>query len=300
VEMPHQPDGSTVERIRAMVPAMPAAQRTLAELILADPAGVARTTILDLSERCGVSTGSITRLCRSLGLSGYADLRIALASDASTPRRGTWAGEVGIDADDGIEKVAEVVARGVGRVVEEAIGHLDLAGVERTARLASVAGRVLISGVGGSATVASELQQRLYRIGVPSWDWSDPHVALTGIALTVPGDVLILFSHSGRTEELVAMATEARNRPVTAVAVTNDPGSPLAELADIALVTGVSQLGFGHEAALSRHAQLAVVDLIYITVARIALDRTTRAMAATAEAVRGRRGAPSDPLPSDD
>jgi DNA-binding MurR/RpiR family transcriptional regulator len=291
--MPRQRDGSTVERIRELLPGMPAAQRTLAELILADPAGVARTTILDLSDRCGVSTGSITRLCRALGLSGYAALRIALASDARAPRRGTWDGEVGINADDGIDHVAEVVANRVGRIVAEAVAHLDLTDVERAAKLTSSAGRVLVSGIGGSATVASELQQRLYRIGVPAWDWSDPHVALTGIALSRPADVLILFSHSGRTEELVAMATEARRRPATTIAVTNDPSSPLAELADIALVTGVSQVGFQHEAALARHAQLAVVDLIYITVARTALDRTTHSMAVTAEAVRNRRGAPS-------
>lgn len=288
MEMP-QRGGSTVEQIRAMLPGMPAAQRALAELILADPAGAARTTILDLSERCGVSTGSITRLCRALGLSGYAALRIALASDSPTPRRGTWDGEVGIDADDDIDHVAEVVSHSVGRIVAEAVAHLDLADVERAAKLTGAAGRVIISGVGGSFTVASELQQRLYRIGVPSWAWSDPHVALTGIALTSPGDVLILFSHSGRTEETVAMASEARDRAVTTVAVTNDPSSPLAELADIALVTGVSQLGFQHEAPLARYAQLAVVDLIYITVARTALDRTTRAMEVTADAVRRRR-----------
>jgi DNA-binding MurR/RpiR family transcriptional regulator len=284
-----QRGGSTVEQIRAMLPGMPAAQRALAELILADPAGAARTTILDLSERCGVSTGSITRLCRALGLSGYAALRIALASDSPTPRRGTWDGEVGIDADDDIDHVAEVVSHSVGRIVAEAVAHLDLADVERAAKLTGAAGRVIISGVGGSFTVASELQQRLYRIGVPSWAWSDPHVALTGIALTSPGDVLILFSHSGRTEETVAMASEARDRAVTTVAVTNDPSSPLAELADVALVTGVSQLGFQHEAPLARYAQLAVVDLIYITVARTALDRTTRAMEVTADAVRRRR-----------
>ncbi|HTI20930.1 MAG TPA: MurR/RpiR family transcriptional regulator [Kutzneria sp.] len=280
---------STVEQIRAMLPGMPAAQRALAELILADPAAAARTTILDLSERCGVSTGSITRLCRALGLSGYAALRIALASDSPTPSRGTWDGEVGIDADDDIDHVAEVVSHSVGRIVAEAVAHLDLADVERAAKLAGAAGRVIISGVGGSSTVASELQQRLYRIGVPAWAWSDTHIALTGIALTSPGDVLILFSHSGRTEEMVAVASEARGRAVTTVAVTNDPSSPLAELADIALVTGVSQLGFQHEAPLARYAQLAVVDLIYITVARTAPDRTTRAVEVTADAVRGRR-----------
>jgi DNA-binding MurR/RpiR family transcriptional regulator len=285
-----QRSGSTVDQIRAMLPGMPAAQRALAELILADPAGVARTTILDLSDRCGVSTGSITRLCRSLGLSGYAALRIALASDSPAPRRGTWDGEVGIDAEDDIDRVAEVVAHSVGRIVAEAVAHLDLTDVERAAKLIGSAGRVIMFGVGGSSTVASELQQRLYRIGVPVWAWSDPHVALTGIALTSPGDVLVLFSHSGRTEETIALATEARTRAVTTVAVTNDPSSPLAELADIALVTGVSQLGFQHEVALARYAQLAVVDLIYITVARTTLDRTTRSMAVTAEAVRGRRG----------
>ena len=264
--MPRQRDGSTTERIRAMLPAMPAAQRTLADVILADPAGVARTTILDLSDRCGVSTGSITRLCRALGLSGYAALRIALASDSPSPRRGVNC----IASDDGIEHVAEVVANSIGRTVAEAIGHLDLADVERAAKLVGSAARVIICGAGGSATIAAELQQSLYRIGVLAIDCPDPRLTVVGVAFTHPGDVLVLLSHSGRTAELVAMATEARDRPATTIAVTNDPGSPLAELADIALVTGVSHLGPHYEAALARYAQLAVVDLICLTVARAA------------------------------
>ena len=261
--MPRQRDGSTIERIRELLPGMPAAQRTLADLILADPAGVARTTILDLSDRCGVSTGSITRLCRALGLSGYAALRIALASDA--PR-----GAGCIASADGIEHVAEVVTHSIGRIVAEAIAHLDLADVERAAKLAGSATRVIICGAGGSATVAAELQQCLYRIGVLAVDCPDSRLTLTGVAFTQPGDVLILLSHSGRTAELVAMATEARQRPATTIAVTNDPGSPLAALADIALVTGVSHLGPHYEAALARYAQLAVVDLICLTIARAA------------------------------
>jgi DNA-binding MurR/RpiR family transcriptional regulator len=281
-------DDGIVDRIRELLPSLPEAQRTIATLILTDPAAVARMTILDLADACGVSTGSITRFCRTLGLPGYAALRIALASDTGRSVSETWQANMGseISESDDIRQVAGAISAAVRHAVGETLSRLDLSAVDGAAAAIAGARRVEICGAGGSGAMGAEFQHRIYRIGVPAWSWSDTQVALTGAALLGPNDVLVALSHSGRTREVTDLAAEAASRGAATVAIVNDRGSPLARRVDLVLATSVPADGPSHNTILSRHAQMAVLDLLYIAVAQRTYDQSTEAMAATTEAVR--------------
>ncbi|MEV0237707.1 MurR/RpiR family transcriptional regulator [Nonomuraea sp. NPDC050786] len=275
--------------MRELLPTMPEAQRSLTELVLADPAAAARMTIVELAEHCGVSTGTITRLCRALGMDGYSALRIALASDSGRADvRGTWAAHIGTELTEGdeIRHVANVISANIGHVVAEALANLDLATVERAAGVLAAARRAMIYGIGGSGTTALEFQQRLYQIGVPAWTHTDVHVALTGAALMGRGDAVVAISHSGRTQEVRDLVAEARSHGATTIAITNDVASPVADRSELVLATGVRKLGFSTEMILARHAQLAVLDVLYTAIAQRTYEQTREAIAITAEAVR--------------
>ncbi|MFF0791881.1 MurR/RpiR family transcriptional regulator [Streptomyces spiralis] len=281
-------DGGIVGRIRALLPDLPEAQRTTAALILDDPAAAARMTILDLADACKVSTGSITRFCRTLALPGYSALRLALASDTGRSEQETWQANIGRDISekDDIRLVASAISAGVRHAVGATLAAIDLDAVEQAASAIARAPRVEICGAGGSGSMGAEFQQRVYRIGVPAWSWSDTQVALTGAALLGPDDVLLALSHSGRTREVTDLAAEAASRGATTVAVVGDLDSPLARRVDLVLATTVPDDGPGHHTVLSRHAQMAVLDLLYIAIAQRTYDQSTEAMAATSEAVR--------------
>ncbi|MFI6600629.1 MurR/RpiR family transcriptional regulator [Nonomuraea sp. NPDC050536] len=277
-----------VDRLAALAPSMPEAQRTIAELVLSDPGAVARLTILDLAERCGVSTGSITRLCRALGLNGYAELRLALASDSGRTSAEPWSVSIGADVaeDDDIGRIAEVVAATITQAAAETVSGLDLNAVDRAVSMLATARRVWVFGAGGSSTVASELQQRLYHVGVPAWTSNDTHIALSGAALLGPRDVVVAISHSGRTKEAVDMVTEAVSHGAATIAICNDHASPLAARADLLLLTSVRQTGFRTESLASRHGQLAVVDMLFIAIAQRTFEHAGETMAAAHQAVQ--------------
>jgi len=82
------------------------------------------------------------------------------------------------------------------------------------------------------------------------------------------------------------------------VAITANAESPLAKIAHDVLIAA-SPHGYLQPADLSaRHCQLFVVDLLYLLVAQLNYDRTTRLLAASGAAVATRRrpirgGAPS-------
>src|SRR5262245_18235565 len=105
-------DGATGEsrlaRVRTRLPELSDALQRVAELILTDPAGAARSTIVELAERSETSPATVTRFCRALGLDGYADLRLAIAGETGrAARTGGWMVDIGreIQPADPLDRV---------------------------------------------------------------------------------------------------------------------------------------------------------------------------------------------------
>ena len=74
-------DGSDGVLRRVRLGAFTGALRRVADEVLADPAGAARATIVELAERSSTSPATVTRFCRALGFEGYADLRLGIAAE---------------------------------------------------------------------------------------------------------------------------------------------------------------------------------------------------------------------------
>lgn len=280
-------------KIQSLAPSMSPVGRRIAAEILEHPAIVMDQTISQLAVTCETSEASVVRFCRSLGLSGYSQLRIQLASeigresahlDETTRSMAAWqAGDI-TSSDSLADAVAKVAfAESVG--LQETIANLDLFVLEKVVDSIDGARRVVLFGVGASALGAADLQQKLFRIGRVAFTFVDAHEALTAAALLRLGDVAIGFSHGGQTRETVHFLATARGQDATAVAVTNTADAPVALAADLTLFTKVRETVFRSGAMASRIAQLTIVDCIFVGVAQRDRDETIKALAATFDAV---------------
>jgi DNA-binding MurR/RpiR family transcriptional regulator len=265
----------------------------VAEQVLADPAAAARATIVELAERSGTSPATITRFCRALGFDGYADLRLGIAAETGRARSAGWTYDIGreIQPTDPLDRVLGQIMAADTRAMHDTAALLDLAEVERAAEAITAATRVDIFGASGSALVGEEMQFSLHRIGVAAWAWTDVHNGLASAALLRAGDVALGVSHSGGTRETIEMLAEAGSRGATTIALTSFPRSPLAELADIVLLTAAQATTFRPDALSARHPQLVVLDLLYIAVAQRTHDRAHASFQRTAQAVEGHKTA---------
>ena len=57
-------DANLTDRIQTALPRLSGAQRLVADAVLADPAGVARLSAVELAVRAGVSQASVTRFAQ--------------------------------------------------------------------------------------------------------------------------------------------------------------------------------------------------------------------------------------------
>lgn len=291
-------EGQTLEsRILGLLPVLTPAERSLAEQVLADPVGVAGSTITALAERCGTSRTTVTRFCRALGLSGYAELRLALAAETGRSGSWTWAEGLGTDIspDDPLDVVLARLVKADVRVVEETASQLDLGALASAVDALDRARRIDIYAVSGSAAIATDLRLRLHRIGHPAHVWSDVHDALTSAALLDERDVALALSHSGETREVTEPFEVAARNGATTIAVTNFPRSRLAALADLTLLTTARELTFRAGEMSGRHAQMVVLDCLYIGLAQRDRVKVGHALEVTADAVSAHRPPPAAP-----
>ncbi|MGH3275200.1 MAG: MurR/RpiR family transcriptional regulator [Streptosporangiaceae bacterium] len=272
------------------MPSLRPAERLIADVVLADPGQTASETIDQLAERAGTSTATVTRFCKSVGIAGFQQLRVRLATEAG--RRVAVAAEIGTDIEPG-DDMAKVVAKlcfASVQAIQDTAAQLDIRCLTEVVERIEGATRIDIYGAGASVLVGADLQQKLHRIGRISFAWAEAHMARTSAALLREGDVAIGFSHSGETADTVRSLMVAREHGATGIAVTNYPRSRIAREADLVLCTAAHEVIFRSAAMSSRQAQLAVVDCIFMGLAQRTYDQSRRALGETYLAVHGEPG----------
>ena len=275
-------------RVRSILPSLTPAGARIARLLLDDEALAARSTITELSELAQTSEATVVRTARALGFRGYPELRLALAAEtarADTVR--TVTGDIA-QTDPLTDVVAKLAAAEVAAVTDTAAG-LDTAVLDRVIDAIVGARRVNVYGVGASALIALDLQQKLDRIGRDCHAYGDTHGALTSAVLLGPADVVVGVSYTGETVDVVEPVHRAAAAGAITVAITNHPRSSLAELADHVLVPAGREMAFRPGALASRISQLLVVDCIFVGIAQRTSEETCRALDLTREAVAERR-----------
>ncbi len=97
-------------------------------------------------------------------------------------------------------------------------------------------GLVITTGVGKSGHIAQKLAATLTSTGTPAI-YLDPLNALHGdLGIVREGDVIIAFSYSGESHELIALTPTLKQRKVPIIAITGRSPSTLSKLATITLV----------------------------------------------------------------
>ncbi len=288
---PVRPTGEVLVTLRGLRPTLVPSLRRVADRILDDPERTSGETITELAQAAGTSETTVLRLCHELGVRGYRELRVALAAEAGLERGRVAEAHVGGDIGRGadLDEIITAVTVTDQQAIADTARILDREAM--AAAVAAVAGarRVDVFGVGASAVVALDLQQKLHRIGLIAYQWSDTHAALTAAALLDERDVCIGISHTGGTKDTVEVLEEAAAHGARTVGVTSVPRSPLADVADLLLVTSARETTFRSGATASRIAALSVIDVLFVAVAQARYDSAVAALDATRSAVGIRR-----------
>jgi len=259
---------SCILKIREIYEELTPAEKKLANYVLENGDQVVSLAASDFAELCDTSPASVIRFVKKLGFEGLQDFKIDIAKGLALKLNNQENVYEAVTVHDSTRDIITKIARGNIKAIEDTVGVLDEESVSEAIKALIEANHINIYGVGASGLVAQDLQYKLMRISKSVSMYMDSHTQLTSSIHMKKGDVAIGISHSGRTLEVYKALEKSKLRGAKTISITKYGNSPISEIADIKLYTASVEKHLRTGAIASRIAQLTVIDIIFIGVAR--------------------------------
>ena len=274
------PFGNVFEKINSEYYQLTSAEKKVADYAVIHQQKTQFMSISELAEEAGVAEATISRFCKRLGYKGYSAFKLAVAN--STARRveaPTVPGE--IRPEDSIEELCQKLYAADRDAMAQTVELIRPDSVRKAADLLFSAEKVLRMGQGGAMILAQECAH-LFSTARPNfYAVLDSHMQAIAASHLTARDVVLYFSYSGSTEELLKNLKIIRDRRAVAILVTRFPKSPGAAYADVVLQCGSLEGPLQGGSVAARVAQLYLMDVLFHEVCR----RDVQGSAETREAV---------------
>ncbi|MEH6595427.1 MAG: MurR/RpiR family transcriptional regulator [Colwellia polaris] len=247
-----------LEKIANELETFSKSERKVAEVILSSPGTVIHASIAALAKQANISEPTVNRFCRRLDTKGYPDFKLHLAQSLAN---GTPYVNRHVDENDSADEYTSKIFESTMANLELARKSLDTSTINRSVDLLTQANKISFFGLGASAVVAHDAQNKFFRFNVPVVYFDDILMQRMSAINSRQGDVVVVISHTGRTKALVDVASLARENDATVIGITT-AGTPLAKECNFVLSVDVAEDTDLYMPMASRIAQLTLIDCL--------------------------------------
>lgn len=242
-------------------------------------------SISELAEASGVAEATISRFSRQLGYKGFNAFKLALANSTAHVRRDTnpLSGEV-LD-NDSFNDMCRKLHNADVNAINQTLELIKQEDIVRAADLLEQAEKVLCMGQGGSMIIAMEAAHLFSTASGKFFAVGDSHMQAITAATVGENDLILYFSYSGATKDMISTLSLARERGTKSVVVTRFPKSPGALLADVVLQCGANESPLQLGSVAARIAQLYLLDVLFSELCRRNLESCRESRSRIAEAL---------------
>lgn len=236
--------------IDSFYPSLSKGERKVADYVIATKENIVYQTLSEISKNVKVGEATIVRFCHKIGFDGFYDFKLAVAKEK--PQSLKQETKHFVDYIDDNLKNAITSTRQI----------LNIDDIKKGIDLISSHNKVFIYGIGSSGNAALDMQSRLVRYGKTAMAVTDSHFQMMISSVLTQEDLIIAFSLSGYTQDLVDSIKLAVNNMAKIIVVTNHALSPLAELADVVILSAGKESPMDGGSLSGRVSQLYIVDVL--------------------------------------
>ena len=276
---------TVLEQISNEYYSLTAAEKKTADFVLSHLQETQYMSITELSEASGVAEATVSRFCRRLGYRGYNAFKLAIAN--TTSQQAQWANPLSgeITDQDSLEIVCQKLCAANVSAITQTMELIDPDTVRRAVDMLEAAGKVLCMGQGGSMILASEAAHLFSTVSGKFLAVSDSHTQAVAASMLEENDVILFFSYSGSTLDMMQTLKLARRRGAKIILITRFVKSPGAELAHISFPYGATENPLQSGSIPVRIAQLYLMDVIFSELCQRNLEECRRRRTAIADAL---------------
>jgi len=220
------------EIIRINYPNYSKVFRIIADYVLNNPEEILQTNIHQLGHDLDIAESSIVRFCKAIGYSGFSELKIMLA------KYGRQRSKIIFEnlKDGSPEATSRDIFSLSIETLQIAAEQLDFSAVKQAADLLSKADRVVICGVGASASVAESFAAHLLRIGITAEAATDSELMQLIARAANERTLFVAITKSGRNLPLVHAFELAKAHGAKTVCMTGFARTPIEKFCDVRIV----------------------------------------------------------------
>ena len=142
---------------------------------------------------------------------------------------------------DSFAKVVEILELEAAAIKRTA-KQLDKKSVERAVEILSgCESKIVVIGVGKSGVIAQKIAQTLTSTGTIAVFVHPSDALHGGLGVITAGDVVIVLSNSGETDEILSLLPTIKSRDISIISIVGNTNSTLARQSEVALDASVDQ-----------------------------------------------------------
>ena len=200
-----------------MLNKLPPSEAKLAALILKHPSEAINNTANELGEKSLTSGAAVIRLCKSLGLKSFHELKLRVAGDLQKTKEDV--GYRDISPMEEHEKVIDKMTNNSINAIRETREFLQKEELTKAVEALSIASNIHFFGVGASSIIALDAQQKFLRINRNATAFTDLHIVAVQVANVLPNDVVVGISFSGESLEVIKILELAKRQGATTISL---------------------------------------------------------------------------------
>lgn len=247
-----------VNSVRQIYDTLTKSEKKIATYLTENTKDAQYLSITTLALECGVAEATITRFCRKLGLIGYNALKLSLAKESSQTEN-DFHFKKNENQDDAF---SHILNREISSLIDTH-SLIDEESYSRAVHYLDGAQRVYCMGQGSSGVIAMEAWSKFLAVAPQFQYIMDSHFQVMTASLCNINDVIIFFSYSGSTRDIIDVLSLARQRHAKIILVTRYPDCPAASYADVVLLSGAKENPLESGSIAARISQLFIIDILF-------------------------------------
>lgn len=257
--------------------------RIIADAVLDNPNPFLTKNAKELGEYTNTSAASMIRFCKQLDYKGLKQFQIDLAKSVVADEKMPKSIDMIVKKDDSTDEIMTKLRISLVQNLEDVSKTIDIEKLNQAVSLIQNAHSIYLEGIGASSFSTKDLFFKLIRSGRTVFYNDDIHIALERSYYSTEKDVVICFSYSGLTKEIILAAKQAKKNNTPIIAVTRKGTSPLSKLADVNLLLPRNELLLRVGAINSTLAEMFISNLLYLCTITNDLPKVKKEMEETSK-----------------
>lgn len=238
------------------------ADQAICDYLMSEMDAVPTMTIQEIAEQTNISTATISRFAKKIGFDSFQELKLAAHGTSAASEKTDFFSEL---SDE--DSAKDILVKNFNNSVSSLNATLTLLSekdLEQAMSYLLKAKSCGFFGLGSSNAVALIAYHKFLRMPLSNVYHQDFHYQQMLAAKLTAKDCAFVISHTGKNKDALRILEILQEHGVPVIAITSFANSPLANQADVALISAAEEVAFRPEAVTSTVSQISLMDALFM------------------------------------